>query len=360
MTLTSPMKQMIMVMTGMLFFFIAMMDASASLPARIVVLPFYVEQGQDIDTGDDETGLHYRRMSGFIENHLVDHGFEVVDPFAKDGSEKELSRLMERAREDSALASMNMASRFAVDIVYVVWMNITARQTQDGYWKAHAVCDGKGYDSSGKSLGLTIMKTFKATRRDLKEAVAVVEQALGDAVGKRLTHWKTEYSGTLPFPGNLIDHQPANADRRINNIKATEKFITVRLDQANVYEVVEAFGKILNITRGVISAKQLHHRIVQNNPQASVTEWELEIDTAETDAFRLQANIMKMVDDILDAGGTIHLKGVPYRYAPYEIKLLLGIFPGASTSRSLQFMIDRQRMQDRELMGIHDPEKTDS
>lgn len=334
MTLTSPIKQMRMIMSGMLFFFIAMVDASASLPARIVVLPFYVEQGRDIYTGDDETGLHYRRMSGFIENHLVDHGFEVVDPFAKDGSEKELSRMMERAREDSALASMDMASRFAVDIVYVVWMNITARKTQDGYWKAHAVCDGKGYDSSGKSLGLTIMKTFKATRRDLKEAVAVVEQALGDAVGKRLTHWKTEYSD--------------------------EKFIMVRLDQANVYEVVEAFGKILNTTRGVISAKQLHHRIVQDNPQASVTEWELEIDTAETDAFRLQANIMKMVDDILDAGGTIHLKGVPYRYAPYEIKLLMGIFPGASTSRSLQFMIDRQRMQDRELMGIHDPEKTDS
>ena len=40
-----------------------------------------------------------------------------------------------------------------------------------------------------------------------------------------------------------------------------------------------------------------------------MTEWEVEIDKGTTDPFRLQANIMKMINDILDAGGTIRING---------------------------------------------------
>lgn len=332
------------------------LPANAALRTRIVVLPFYVEQGRDADTGSSDLGFHYRRMSGFIENHLVSHNFEVIDPFAKDASERELSRIMERAREDSALACLEMANRFAVDAVYLVWLNVKAQKTADGYWKASAMLDGKGYDSGGRSLGANVLKTFKVTRRDFDEAVAIVEKEVGDVVGRTLTNWSRKKVVT-----NVVQtsqNSPAKSGQGVlaKNIKNQEKYINLRLDQANEYEIVEVFGKIVNTVRGVTDARRFNQRIVPDNPQACVTEWEVEVDPDATDSFRLQANIMKMVNDILDAGGTINIKGVPYRYTPSEMKLMMGIMPGTATSRSVQFIIDRERMRDREFAGRHDPE----
>jgi len=152
---------------------------------------------------------------------------------------------MERAREDSSLACMDMANRFAVDAVYLVWLEVNAK-----------------------------------------------------------------------------------------NIQNQAKYVNLRLDQANEYEIVEMFGKVVNTVRGVSHAKRFNQRIVSDNPQACVTEWEVEIDPNATDPFRLQANIMKMINDILDAGGTIKINGVPYRYTPLEMKLMMGIIPGNATMLS--------------------------
>ena len=90
-------------------------------------------------------------------------------------------------------------------------------------------------------------------------------------------------------------------------------------------------------------------------PQACFVIWRVRIE--DTDPFRLQANVMKMIDDILDAGGEITLKGVPYRYTAAEVDLLKGIRPGESTSREIQFVVDRERARDREFSGRHDPYK---
>jgi hypothetical protein len=332
-------------------------SASAALRTRIVVLPFYAEQGRDADTGYSDLGFHYRRMSGFIENHLVSHNFEVIDPFAKDASEKELSRIMETAREDSARACLDMANRFAVDAVYLVWLEVKAKKTADGYWKASAILDGKGYDSSGRSLGANVLKTFKVTKSDFDEAVAIVEKEVGDVVGRTLTNWNKNRT-----TGNVVQSYSGSQNSSgkgvlAKNIENQEKYVNIRLDKANEYEIVEVFGKVVNTVRGVKHAKRFNQRIVPDNPQACVTEWEVEIDTSATDPFRLQANIMKMVNDILDAGGTIRINGVPYRYTPSEMKLMMGIMPGTATSRSIQFVIDRERMRDREFSGRHDPEK---
>lgn len=333
------------------------LSANAALKTRIVVLPFYVEQGRDVDTGYDDLGFHYRRMAGFIENHLVSHNFEVVDPFAKDASDKELSRVMERAREDSSRACLDMANRFTVDAVYLVWLNVKARKTADGYWKASAMLDGKGYDSGGRSLGANVMKTFKVTKRDFDEAVAIVEKEVGDVVGRTLTNWSEKKSASNVVSSSQSSKSSSGQGVLAKNIKNQEKYINLRLDQANEYEIVEVFGKVVNTVRGVLDAKRFNQRIIPDNPQACLTEWEVEIDTGATDPFRLQANIMKMVNDILDAGGTIRINGVPYRYTPSEMKLMMGIMPGTATSRSIQFIIDRERMRDREFTGRHDPEK---
>ncbi|MCF8056708.1 MAG: hypothetical protein K9K37_08720, partial [Desulfocapsa sp.] len=69
----------------------------------------------------------------------------------------------------------------------------------------------------------------------------------------------------------------------------------------------------------------------------------------ETEPFRLQANIIKMIDDIIAAGGSIALKGVPTdRYTPSEIALLKGIRPNYTTSKEIRFVVDRELMRDRE------------
>ncbi len=338
---------------------IGVSSASAKLRTRIVVLPFYVEQGNNVETRYSDLGLHYRRMSGFIENHLVSHDFEVIDPFAKDSSEKDLSRIMERAREDYALACRDMANRFAVDAVYIVWLKVKAQKTGDGYWKASAILDGKGYDSGGRSLGANVLKTFKVTKRDFDEAVVIVEKEVGDVVGRILTNW----SGKRVTGGNVVQTQTQSSSQGgsgqgvlAKNIQNQAKYVNLRLDQANEYEIVEVFGKVVNTVRGVTDARRFNQRIVSDNPQACVSEWEVEIDNEATDPFRLQANIMKMINDILDAGGTIRINGVPYRYTPSEMKLMMGIMPGTATSRSVQFVIDRERMRDREFSGTHDPE----
>lgn len=326
-------------------------DAGAGLRTRIAVLPFYVEQGEAADTAYQDQGLHYRRMSGFIENHLREHDFEVVDPFAKDASEMEFNRVMQRARKDSMLVATNMCQRFAVDAVYIVWLKVKTIRTADGYTKAVAIVDGKGYDSAGHSLGANILRTFQASNRDHDAAVAKVEQEVGDDVGRILTTWHRE-RGIL-VPGNEFSQdQPGILAREIDD---QERFLNIRLSKATEYELVEAFGKVLITVRGVRDSKQYSLRIVPDNPQACLAEWEVEIDTHETDPFRLQANIMKMVNDILDAGGTIRLKGVPYRYTPGEMRLMMGLMPGEATTRSVRFMVDRERARQRELAGRHDP-----
>ena len=130
-----------------------------------------------------------------------------------------------------------------------------------------------------------------------------------------------------------------------------ENLINVRLDGANDAAVAEAFGKIVNTAPGVVSAKRYSTSIVPDEPQASFIIWRATIEA--TDPFRLQTNIMKMVDDVLDAGGTLTLKGVPYRYTAAEIAMLKGVRPADATSREIQFVVDRELARDREFTGTH-------
>lgn len=350
-------KAVMIVCLTLCFILSGALAAQAKLRTRIVVLPFYVEEGSAANAGQNKLGFHYRRMAGFIENQLVSHGFEVIDPIAKEASEKELNRLMERAREDSMLVSQNMCQRFGTDAVYIVWLKVKMKKTADGYYKAAAMLDGKGYDSGGRSLGANVMKTFKVTKRDADEAVAVVEKEVGDVVGRTLTNWsRSEYAHTS------VEGRSGSNGKGVlaRNAEKQAQYINLRLDQANEYEIVEVFGKVLNTVRGVMDTRRYNQRIVNDNPQACVTEWEVEIDTNQTDPFRLQANIMKTVNDILDAGGEIYINGVPYRYTPSEMKLMMGFVPGDATSRSIQFVINRERMRDREFAGRHDPENSGS
>lgn len=322
-------------------------------PIRIVVLPFYVEDGADAKGGEEKTA-HYRRMMRFINNQLVRHDFEVINPFAHDASEKEYNRMMERTREDSSLASLEMCKKYGVDAAYISWLKVKIKKTDDGYCKASARLEGEGYDSAGRDLGVGVSKTFNVTRRDCDDAIIEVEKEVGDLVGRKLTAWSGESrsSRVVTTTGNAPSSTTATGGALARNIKQNAQYISVRLDGVTEYELVEAFGKVVKSASGVEYAKNYGQRIMPDNPQASFVNWRVTI--ADTDAFVLQANIVKMLNDISDNGGEIVLKGVPYRYDAAEVDMLKGIRPADATSLEVQFVLDRELVRDRDMSGRHD------
>ncbi len=322
---------------------------AAASPVRIVVLPFYVEEGVDASKGG-EIKTHYRRTMRQINNHLDHNDFEVINPFAKESIENEYNRVAERAREDSILAIREVCEKYGVDVAYIVWLKVKMKRTADGYYKATAIIDGEGYDAGGRDLGVGLTETFKVTRRDRDEAVVEVEKYAGDLVGQMLTTWRRDRGdqyATVVDPATPASNQ----GRLMQNARKHENTLQIRLDGATDYEIAEVFGKVLNTATGVVDAKRVGGSIVRNNPQASYAAWRVEIDGSITESFRLEANIMKMIGDVMDSGGNIELKGVPYRYSADEIRQLKGIHPGKSNARQLQFVVDRGETIEREMTG---------
>ena len=329
--------------------------ALASAQTRIVVVPFYTEEG--IDAKDhDYVKDQYRRMMRFINNQLTRHGFEVLNAFAREATEEEYNRVMERAREDSPLAAKEVCKKYATEIAYIVWLTVKTQKTPDGYCKAKASVDGEGYDSAGRDLGAGVYKSFIVTRRDCDDAVAEAEKEIGDLVGRRLTAWDGERNRSGAVSGNAGSAGSVTRAGVVENrSKGLENLIEVRLDGGTEYTHTEVFGKVINTVRGVVEAKRYASTIIPDNPQACYAIWRVRIE--DTDPFRLQANVIKMIHDILEAGGEITINGVPYRYTPAEVDLLKGIRPGDTTSRSIQFVIDRELARDKEFSGRHDPYK---
>lgn len=329
-------------------------------PIRVVVLPFYAEDGKDMKDGGDAT-LHYRRMMRFINNQLVRHNFEVINPFAADASDKEFNRVMQTSREDSSRASLEMCKRFGTDAAYISWLKVKIKKTDDGYCKASARLDGEGYDAAGHDLGVGMSKTFNVTKRDCDDAIAEVEKEVGDLVGRKLTAWSGERrAATVVAPPAEGAPAPvpaaagaATGGALAKNIQKNSKYVTIKLDGATEYETVEVFGKVVKTARGVVYAKNYGQRIIPDNPQASHVTWRATIE--DTDAFVLQANIVKMIKEIVDNSGQIILKGVPYRYDAAEVDMLKAVRPGDATSMEVQFVVDRELMRDREMAGAHDP-----
>ncbi len=322
---------------------------------RIVVLPFYTEEGVDADRGGGAS-RHYRRIMRFINNHLVRHGFEVINPFAREKAEREYNRIMARAREDSPLAAMEMCRKYGTDAAYMVWLHVRVSRGAGGLCTASARVDGEGYDSAGRDLGAGVSKGFAMTENHCADAIAEAEKEAGDVVGRTLTAWRDRRYGAVAEPGGRGHGHHGETDEGgflERRSRSLEDLVNVRLDGATEYEAAEVFGKVLSTAPGVVEAKRYGSRIVPDNPQASYSTWRVRIE--DTEPFRLQANVMKAVNDVLDAGGEVWIRGVPYRYTAGEVNLLMGIRPGDATSREVQFVLDRERLRDREFEGRHDP-----
>jgi len=122
--------------------------------------------------------------------------------------------------------------------------------------------------------------------------------------------FSTQAFSQTPIPGFVL----AQNSQRLGNV------INVRLNGATEYELVEAFGKVLNNSQGVLEAKRHGSRIVPDNPRACFATWQARIH--EPDPSRLQANIIKAIRDT---------RG--------EADLLKGIRPGKITPGEIQFLV---------------------
>lgn len=322
---------------------------------RIVVLPGYVEDGADIK--DRSYAMkHYRRIARFMNNQLVRHGFEVINPVAKDAGVKEYNRTMERAREDSSLAVLEMTRKYEADVAYVVWLTVKKRITSDGFCKVTATIEGEGYDSGARDLGVGVEKTMKYTKRECDEAIRKAEKEVGDLVGRKLTAWGGAAGSRASAPV-VSDRGSARSSGGAlqRNATAMSKLINLKLMEVTEPAIASVFGKVLNTTRGVVEAKRYRSKIMPENPQASYVSWRITIDG--TDPFRVQENVMKAINDISDAGGNITHKGITYRYSAGEIDMLKGVRQLDATSAEVIFIVDRERARDMEMSGRHDPYK---
>lgn len=333
---------------GMLVLGLMLLAGQAlAAPVRIVVLPFYAEEGVDASRGGS-VEEHYRRTMRFINNHLDRDGFEVINPFAKENVEREFDRVMERAREDSVLASRELCEKYGVDAAYIVWMKVKLERTADGYNKATVILDGEGYDAGGRDLGAGLSEVYKVTRRDRDEAIVEVEKWVGDLVGRKLTTWRADRGGDIAVVETKENSVTQGASLQ-QNIRKHENTLEIRLDGATQYEEAEVFGKVLNTVTGVVEATRTGSRMVPNNPQGSYSAWVVRIE--ETEPFRLQANIMTMIKDVVAANGDLTLKGVPYRYTADEVAMLRGLRTGKTNTRSIQFVVDRNVTMSKERAG---------
>lgn len=329
----------------------SVLPAQAALKTRIAVLPIYTEKGIEVKANREQE--HYRRMMGFINRELVGANFEVLNPFAQDAAEKELNKTLERAKEDSLLVSGELCHRYGLDAVIVVKLDVSVKKTSDGSWKARAEVYLEGYDSARRDLGIADDRDILVTKSDRARAIKESEKEIGSWVGRVLTAWGGNKRG-----GNVVSSNSNSGQAQGGlaiNIRAQRNTLELKLIGANEEELAEVFGKVLNSVRGVVDTRIAAQEIIPNEPQRCFTLWRVEIDSNDTDTFRLKTNINKMINDILDAGGYIKINGVPYRYSPSEVKMMQGFRSSRVTANSIQFVIDRDRARERDLSNTHDP-----
>lgn len=160
--------------------------SSISGPIRLVVIPGYVESGDDLFY-DEEVLDHYRRTMRFINNQLVKHGFEVINPVAKDLNSEDHTGLIDRSASVARSICERLTEKYETDAAYVIWLDIFARRTPDGFCEVQARVDGEGYDAAGRDLGAGLAKDFTTVQEECVEAVEMAEKEIGTLVGRVLT-----------------------------------------------------------------------------------------------------------------------------------------------------------------------------
>lgn len=315
----------------------------------IVVVPHYVERG--LESKDSIDQAHFRRLIRVINNRLVISGFEVINAAATEAIVHDQEKNFEMSKSDSRMNGKSICHKYGTELAYLLWLKVKVERTSDGYFKVRAFLEGECYDAAGRDVGASISKVWKLTKKDREEAIWAVEEDVAYKLARVLTAWKknstSSGSHSVVNSGTNNSGNTSNVLQKGSDILKNSYRVTLR--GATEYQVSEVFGKVMNTASGVLRAVRQSSTINPENPQKCFTIWS--VDVENTDAFRLQANVHKMIKDVIAADGNLFLKGVPYRYSGYEVELLNGIRPGSTTSRSLEFIIDTELARDSEYIN---------
>ena len=324
-------------------------NVALAVKTSIVVVPHYVEEG--LESKDSVDKDHFRRLIRVINNRLVKSGFEVINAAATEAIVHDQEKDFEISKTDSRMNGESICHKYGTDLAYLLWVKIKTEKTTDGYYKVRAFLEGECYDSAGRDVGASISKVLKLTKKDRAEAIWKVEEDVAYKLARILTAWnKRNHSSN--YQSNRNNNSVINSNttdtsnalqKRVNVLKNSYR---VHLRGATQNTVTEVFGKVLNTATGVISVVQQSSKLIPDSPQLCLSIWS--VDVENTDTFRLQSNINKMINDIIASDGELILKGVPYRYSGYEVELLNGIRPASTTSRSIEFVIDTESARDKD------------
>lgn len=130
---------------------------------RVVILS-HIENDEGIRKQKDAK-VNSRRIVRLISNQLNRRGFEVF-------------------RASSGQAS-TAARRYDADIAYEFWLSMRMHKV-DGLCRARANLEGEGYNSSGRSLGIGIDTTTKATQQYCDDAIRKVQKDVAAMVARKL------------------------------------------------------------------------------------------------------------------------------------------------------------------------------
>ena len=279
----------------------------AQAQTRIVVIPFYEENN---NISEKILSRHYRRISGFINNHLVSHEFEVINPYAIKWKEKEFNGLLKRSRQDSAFFCKEMCRKYATDIACILWLDLKKTIGPDNFCKVKIILEGQGYDSASRDVGVYLTENIQTIHPDCDEAIITAEKKISIAAGQKLARQLQEKN------------------------QFTENTLNVRLEGQISPELAEVFGKILNVTKGVSQAKNYRFRI------NAISIWRVTVD--ETELFRLNTNIHHLIKEIVKSNGNFSKNGVQFQYDQKVIQVLQQIQCKDVSSREILYVLGKK------------------
>ena len=129
---------------------------------------------------------------GYINNHLVGHGFEVIDPAAHEYTEAEYNRLRERPRSKTPSLAADGADGANSWSTWSIWSGSTwkrMREDRRRLLQGKGAGPGQGLRQRGTQTSeLHWSRYLNRARRNCEDAVIKAEKEIaGDEIGRLLT-----------------------------------------------------------------------------------------------------------------------------------------------------------------------------
>lgn len=229
-----------------------------------------------------------------------------------------------------------------VDVVYLVRLDVEARVTDDGYCRARVQIEGEGYDSAAHRIDAWVNRIHQAAQRECDRAIIAAVDDASASVGRVLGVWKSvQQSAESDASAEDIG---ASSSGSGGNGRATEispTLIDVRLEGATSYEIAEVFGRVVGTARGVTDATLYKVKLQGANPRESNVTWRVRVENWEPSRF--QNDVMRILHAISEEEGGI-MGGDAYTCSEHD--LLRAIRPGDTSSGTVVFVLDRDRLQE--------------